>query len=333
MRRNVVVPSLAIMLLIAGPELLSQQNPFKPSRGKVSAVQVDYAFAGNVTGTGQRIVSGDRMLDHQTTTGKFFGKTSTNDTWMLSTPDSVYTADLVKKTGTRGPNMLPVMARAYDDLDGTAKHRLQQNLQDMSQMIARAFGTGTVMSGDKGETKTYAGEKCDERTFGSFSICTMQGAAAVPLHVSGSLLCVDFEQTATAVRKGEPDASAFAPPGGIVFREAVTGNVDSLARGYVQYLASQALTDSLAAAKARMPAAQPGTTSGPAPAAAPTPEERAQQRQACEALKNFDLGREMRAATNRVLGDAVHDALKEKQTQVESGAREKVKGFIRRPHF
>lgn len=331
MRRNVVVPSLAIMILIAGPELLSQQNPFKPSRGKVSAVQVDYAFAGNVTGTGQRIVSGDRMLDHQTTTGKFFGKTSTNDTWMLSTPDSVYTADLVKKTGTRGPNMLPVMARAYDDLDGTAKHRLQQNLQDMSQMIARAFGTGTIMSGEKGETKTYAGEKCDERTFGSFSICTMQGAAAVPLHVSGSLLCVDFEQTATAVRKGEPGASAFAPPGGIVFHDAVMGNVDSLARGYVQYLASQALTDSLAAAKARMASAQPASTSGPAPA--PTPEERAQQRQACEALKNFDLGREMRAATNRVLGDAVHEALKEKQNQVESGAKEKVKGFIRRPHF
>ncbi len=332
MYRNALVSSLIAVSLVAGPQLLSQQNPFKISRGKVSAVQVDYAFAGNVTGTGQRIISGDRMLDHQTTTGKFFGKTSTNDTWMLVTPDSVYSADLVKKTGSRGPNMLPVMAKAYDDLDGTAKHRLQQNLQDMSQMIARAFGTGTVLSGEKGETKTYAGEKCDERTFGSFSICTMQGAAAVPLHVSGSLLCVDFEQTATAVRKGEPDGSAFAPPSGIAFREAVQGNVDSLARGYVQYLSSQALTDSLAAAKARMASAQPAGAPGPAPAP-PTAEERAQQRQACEALKNFDLGREMRAATNRVLGDAVRDALKDKQNQVEAGAREKVKGFIKRPHF
>jgi hypothetical protein len=337
MRHNVVVSSLAVVLLfvqpIAGSALFSQANPFKLSHGKVSAVQVDYAFAGNVTGTGQRTVSADRVLDHQTTTGKFFGKTSTNDTWTLMTADSVYTADLTRKTGSRGPNMLPVMARAYDDLDGAGKHRLQQNLQDMSQMIARAFGTGTIVSGEKGETKTYAGEKCDERTFGSFSICTMQGAAAVPLHVSGSLLCVDFEQTATAVRKGEPAASAFAPPSGIVFHDAVMGNVDSLARGYVQYLASQALADSLAAAKARL-ASAPATSapaSGPAPA--PTAEERAQQRQACEALRNFDLGREMRAATNRVLGDAVRDALKEKQNQVEAGARDKVKGFIRRPHF
>ena len=100
MYRNALVSSLIAVSLVAGPQLLSQQNPFKISRGKVSAVQVDYAFAGNVTGTGQRIISGDRMLDHQTTTGKFFGKTSTNDTWMLVTPDSVYSADLVKKTGT-----------------------------------------------------------------------------------------------------------------------------------------------------------------------------------------------------------------------------------------
>lgn len=333
--RTAVVAPLALSFMLAVPTLdvpalLSQQNPFKLPRGK--AVQVDYAFAGNVTGTGQRTVSGDRMPEHQTTTGKFFGKTSTNDTWMLITPDSVYSADLTKKTGTRGPNMLPVMARAYDDLDGTAKHRLQQNLQDMSQMISRAFGTGTIVSGDKGETKTYAGEKCDERTFGSFSICTMQGAGAVPLHISGSLLCVDFEQTATAVRKGEPDGSAFAAPAGVVFRDVPMGNTDSLARGYVQYLASQALTDSLAAAKARMASAPAAPATGPAPPP-PTAEERAQQRQACEALKNFDLGKEMRAATNRVLGDAVKDALKDKQNQVEAGAREKVKGFIKRPHF
>ena len=334
MRLTAVASSLVLTLMLVAPQLSSQQNPFKASRGKVSSVQVDYAYAGNVTGTGQRTISADRVLDHQTTTGKFFGKTSTNDTWTLMTPDSVYSADLVHKTGTRGPNMLPVMARAYDDLDGAAKRRLQQNMQDMSQMIARAFGAGTVVSGEKGETRTYAGEKCDERTFGSFSICTMQGASMVPLHVSGSLLCVDYEQTATAVRKGDPPASAFAPPAGIAFRDAMMGNVDSLARGYVQYLASQQLTDSLAKVKSQM-AAQPSAVAyAPgAPPAAPTAEEKAQQRQACEALKNFDLGREMKLATNRVLGDAVRDALKEKQNQVEQGAKDKVKGFIRRPHF
>ena len=331
MRITAVAPLVLAFALVQ--PVAAQQNPFKLPRSRGS-VQVDYAFAGNIQGTGQRIVSGDRILDHQTTTGKFFGKTSSQDTWTLMTPDSMYSADLVKKTGTRSPNMLPAMARAYDGLDGAGKQRLHQNMQDMAQMISRAFGTGTVMSGEKGETKTYAGEKCEERTFGSFSVCTMEGAGTVPLHVSGSLFCMDFEQTATAVRRSAPPASAFDPPAGIAFREAAMVNSDSLARGYVTYLASQELSDSLAKAKAQM-ASSPQGAGGVTPAAArqPTPEERAQQRQACEALKNFDLGKAMSDATHRVVGDAVKEALKERQNQAEQGAKEKIKGLIRRPHF
>ena len=330
------VPALALALVLA-PSAAAQQNPVKHPRNHRS-LQVDYAFAGNVQGTGQRIVSGDRILDHQTTTGKFFGKTSTQDTWTLITPDSMYSADLVKKTGMRSANMLPAMAKAYDGLDGAGKARLHQNMQDMSQMISRAFGTGTIVTGEKGETRTYAGEKCEERTFGSFSICTMQGAAGVPLHVSGSLFCVDFEQTATAVSRAAPPASAFEPPAGVAFRESPMVNADSLARGYVTYLASQELSDSLAKAKEQMAAAPAnGTATGTGgagqPARQPTAEERAQARQACEALKNFDLGKAMGDATNRVVGDAVKEALKEKQNQVESGAKEKITGLIRRPHF
>lgn len=322
-----------VLALVFVQPLAAQQNPFKVPHSRQS-IQVDYAFAGNMQGTGQRIVSGDRILSHQTTTGKFFGKTSTQDTWSLMTPDSMYNADLVKKTGTRGPNMLPAMARAYDGLDGAAKQRLHQNMQDMAQMISRAFGAGTVLTGEKGETKTYAGEKCEERTFGSFSICNMEGTA-VPLHVSGSLLCVDFEQTATAVRRSAPPASAFDPPAGVTFTDAVMYNADSLARGYVTYLSSQELADSLAKARAQLAASPQGASAGGSAAAPrqPTPEERAQQRQACEALKNFDLGKEMSAATHRVVDDAVKEALKEKQNQVESGAKDKIKGFIRRPHF
>ena len=330
--RTTAVAAFVIAFVLAQP-LAAQQNPFKLPHSRQS-VQVDYAFAGNMQGTGQRIVSGDRILTHQTTTGKFFGKTSTQDTWSLLTPDSMYNADLVKKTGTRGPNMLPAMARAYDGLDGAAKQRLHQNMQDMAQMISRAFGAGTVLTGEKGETKTYAGEKCEERTFGSFSVCNMEGATAVPLHVSGSFLCVDFEQTATAVRKSAPPASAFDPPAGITFSESPMYNADSLARGYVTYLASQELADSLAKARTQMAASPQGASSAPAAAPRqPTAEERAQQRQACEALKNFDLGKEMSAATHRVVGDAVKEGLKEKQNQVESGAKEKIKGFIKRPHF
>ncbi len=334
MNRSIVTATFATGLLLVAAPLVAQANPFKPPKTKVSAIQVDYTYAGDMTGTGQRSTAGDRVAIRETTTGKFFGKTSTHDTWMLMTTDSVYSADLTTKTGSRMPNTLPAMARAYDGLDGAGKQRLHRNMQEMSQMLSRAFGVGTLATGEKGETRSYAGEKCDERAFGTFSICSMQGAPAIPLHVSGSLLCVNYEQTATAVRKGEPPASAFAPPAGVMFQNSMKADVDSMARGYVTYLASQELADSLAAAKAKMTSAQSGpATASPASTHQPTAAEKAQTKQACEALKNFDLGKEMKAAGNRVVADALKEALKEKQNAVEQGAKNKIKGLIRKPHF
>ena len=201
---------LGAVLGLFASSAAAQQNPFKLPKNNTS-VAVEYSYTGDMQGTGQRAISHDRVVQHQTTTGKFFGKTSTMNSWTLVTPDSSYSADLTKKTGVAGPNVLPHMAKAYDDLDGASKQRLHQNMQDMVQMISRAFGTQAMWSDEKVATKTYAGEKCDERTFGTFSICSMQSAPAVPLHVSGSLMCVDYEQTATSVKKGDPPASDFAP--------------------------------------------------------------------------------------------------------------------------
>jgi hypothetical protein len=313
----------------------AQQNPFKLPKNNTS-VAVEYSYTGDMQGTGQRAISRDRVVQRQTTTGKFFGKTSTMNSWTLITPDSSYSADLTKQTGVAGPNVLPHMAKAYDDLDGASKQRLHQNMQDMVQMISRAFGTQAMWSDEKVATKTYAGEKCDERTFGSFSICSMQSAPAVPLHVSGSLMCVDYEETATAVKKGDPPASDFAPPAGITFRtDSNLANPDSMARGFVKYLASQELADSIAKAKSEMAkqsnASNTSTTN--APPRELTPEEREQQRKACEALKNFDLGKAMSDATKQVFSEAAHEVVQEKKAEAKEDAKQKIKGLFKKPHL
>jgi hypothetical protein len=316
----------------------AQQNPFKLPKNNTQ-VTVQYAYAGDMQGTGERAVSKDRVMEHQSTTAKFFGKTSTTERWTLITPDSSYSADLTKKTGVAMPNVLPYMAKAYDDLDGTSKQRLHQNMQDMVQMISQAFGTQTMVSDEKTATKTYAGEKCDERTFGTFSICSMQGAPAVPLHVSGSMMCVSYEETATAVKKGDPAAAEFAPPAGITFqRDTNLASPDSMARGFVKYLASQELADSIAKAKTEMASrSNASNTSNASTTSAgthePTPEEREQQRQACEALKNFNLGKAMSDATKQVFSEAVNEAVQEKKTEAKEGAKQKIKGLFKKPHF
>lgn len=326
---------LGAVLGLVASSAAAQQNPFKLPKNKTS-VAVEYSYTGDMQGTGERAISNDRVMERRSTTGKFFGKTSTMDTWTLITPDSSYSADLTKQTGTAAPNVLPHMAKAYDDLDGSSKQRLHQNMQDMVQLISRAFGTQAMWSDEKLGTKTYAGEQCDERTFGSFSICSMQSAPAVPLHVSGSLMCVNYEQTATVVKKGDPPGSDFAPPAGITFnRDTNLVNADSMARGFVKYLASQELADSIAKAKAEM-AKQSNASNASTTSSAPhelTPEEREQQRQACEALKNFNLGKAMSDATKQVFSEAVHEAVEEKKAETKEDAKQKIKGLIKKPHL
>lgn len=200
--------ALVAALALAASPLFAQDNPFKLPKNKLAAVDVTYAYAGDMTGIAERAISKDRIMSHETTSAKFFGKTTTTDEWTLFTPDSSYSADLSKKTGIRRPNVLPYLEKAYDDLDGASKQRLHQNLRDMAQMIAQAFGTQALTAGEKGGTRSYAGEKCQERTFGSFSVCAMQDAPAIPLHLQGNLMCVNFEQTATTVKRGEPSAAA-----------------------------------------------------------------------------------------------------------------------------
>jgi hypothetical protein len=333
---------LTAALALAASPLLAQDNPFKLPKSKVSAIQVSYAYTGDMQGTAEKAISQNRIVSHETTTSKFFGKTTNTDSWSLFTPEWNYTADLTKKTGTKMPNVLPYMEKAYDDLDGTSKQRLHQNMQDMAQMISQAFGSQALWSGQKtGTTKTYAGETCEEHTFGAFSVCSMKDAPAVPLHLQGSLLCVDFEQTATSVKKGEPPPSAFIPPAGIDFKTDTTmANPDSLAHGFVNYLASQQLADSIAKAKAEMAAKQQqeqptssnaSPTSGSEQQREMTPEEKAQAKAACESLKNFDLGKTMANAGKSIVNEAVNEAVQEKKAEMRNDAKNKVKKFIKKP--
>jgi hypothetical protein len=331
MRRLVVI---AVLALLASP-LAAQDNPFKLPKNKVNAIQVSYAYAGDMQGTGERAISKDKFVTHENTTSKFFGKTTSTDSWTLLTSDYSYSADLTKKTGVKRPNVLPYMEKAYDNLDGASKRRLYQNMQDMAQMITRAFGTQALTAGEKGETKTFAGEKCREHSFAGFSVCSMEDAPAIPLHLQGNLLCVDFEETATSVKKGEPPASAFEPPPGITFQsDSNMASPDSLARGFVTYLASQQLADSLAKAKAEMAKQAPASnaSSGEKPREL-TPEEKAQQREACEKLKNFDLGKTMADAGKSVVKEALNEAAQEKEAEAKNSAKNKIKGLFKKPHL
>ena len=321
--------ALSATLLAITLPLAAQANPWKMPKAGLRG-EITYALSGDVTGTSKTTSDGDRVLHQQSGTTKMMGKTSNTSTWSLMTPDSIWTADLTKKEGTVAPNMLPAMAKAYDDLDGDAKKRLHQNMEDMGAMMSRMFNLAGVNAGEKLGSKTYAGQECEERKFGPVTTCVMN-RAPVMLHTQMTLFCFNYEETATAVSFSAPSGDAFTPPAGIAWKaEKNLQKPDSMAKGFVLYLSSQQLADSIAKAKAQLPQTQ-ASSSGNGQPQQMTPEQQANMQQACNAIKNFDMGKVLADATNQMVKEITDAAKKQAVESGKEAATSKIKGLFKKP--
>lgn len=317
-------------LTAAAVPATAQQNPFKPEKSKIKNIEVTYTSSGDMSGSATLAMDGDKVARRQTATTKMMGKTSTTDSWTLTTTDSMYTADLTKKQGTVAPNILPHMAKAYDALDDAGKKRLHQNMNDMATMLSKAFNISSLNAGEKVGKKTYAGQDCEEKKFGSFSVCTMEKAPVV-LHTQGRLACFNFEETATMVNLGGASDAAFAVPAGVTFKQDPNlQKPDSMATGFVLYMSSQQLADSLAKAKAEIAAAQAKQTETGQPVKM-TPEQDAQMQKTCEAIKNFDMGKAVADATSK-MGAQIADAMKRAAVDAaKNAATDKINSVFKKP--
>lgn len=327
MRYVVLVAVLAGFALPA----TAQPNPFKlPKGGIKGGITVTYALSGDLSGTAMLSGDGERLVHRQTGSLKLMGKTSSIDSWTLTTPDSSYRVDLAKKQGFVTANLFPAFAEAYDGLDGAAKKRLHQNMEDMGAMLSRGFNLAGLNAGEKLSSKSYAGQECEEHRFGPMLICTMS-KAPILLHSQLSLVCMNFEETATEIRLGAPPPEAFAPPAGITWKpDPNLQKPDSMARGFVLYLASQQLADSIAKAKAAAEAAQaPAGQPGHAPK--PTPAQQAQVQQACEFFKNLDIGKVMADATNQMAKEMADAAKQAAIDAAKNAGTNKLKGLFKKP--
>ncbi len=318
----------------------AQPNPFKVPANRVNAT-IAYQLGGDQAGTAQVAIDGDRLVSRSDATMKMMGRSDKSSTWSLMTSDSMYTADLDKGEGFVGPNLLPYYAKAYDALDGSGKRRFHDNVGEMSALMSKVFDIKSF--GTVGQTRgeqTIAGEVCENREFGGFVICSMKKAPQVALHTKGSVICFEMEQTATSVSLAAPAPEAFAVPAGISFKRMPgTENPDSAARGFVGYLASEALADSIQAAKADLEKARAEAAAKGQPTEL-TQEQQAQMKQACEFIKNVDVGQVMANALNsfadelkqeavNAAKDAANDAVKD----AKGDAKRRVRGIIRRPRL
>ncbi len=327
--RNQIVTGV-LMAVVCG-QTSAQPNPFKLPKSNIKA-QVTYQLTGDQKGTSETAFDGGRMMTRTTSTIKMMGKETKSSDWTMVTEDSMYTADLNKKEGYAGPNLLPHYAKAYDGLDGSGKRRFHDNMKEMGALMSKAFNIGSMGSlGDKLGEQTIAGEVCENHKFLSFEVCSMKRGPQVPLRTAGDLVCFRFEQTATSVSLSAPPSSVWEKPAGIEFKPMLGQDADSAAQGMVGYLASQQLSDSLAAAKAELEKAKAEAAVSGDPKAGEarplTDEEKAQMKQACEMLKNFDMNKALAGAwkeMKKALGNAAVDAAKQSATS-------RLKGLIKKP--
>lgn len=324
MRSGLVIAFLAAALVAPAQ---AQQNPFKLPKNTFKG-EVQYQLGGDMKGTASSAFDGDRFAATSTSTTKMMGKETKLSSWSLVTPDSMYTADLDRKKGTQAPNLLPYMAKAYDGLDKSGKQRFHQNLSDMGAMFSRAFDIGSMGSaGEKLGEKTIAGEVCESRAFMGFEVCTMKRGPRIALETKGSLVCFRLEQTATSVSLAAPPETAFEKPAGIKFeQDPMMQNPDSTARGFVGYIASQELSDSLAKAKAELEAAKAKAAAEGKPTEM-TAAEKDQMQAACEVIKNFDMNKVMASAAKAMV-NAMKDAAVD---EAKKGAMGKLKGLVKKP--
>jgi hypothetical protein len=320
--------ALCAAVAIAAPSLAAQQNPFKLPKSPLQAADITYELSGDMKGTAAVAVDRDRYVRRSQTTMKMMGKTITADDWSLTTPDSTYYADLTKKQGYVMPNLLPHMAKAYDDLDGGSKKRFHQNMNEMATMVSRAFNLGSLTAGEKLGKKSYAGQECEERKIGGFTFCTMEKTPVV-LHTSGTLVCINFEETATKVSLAVPAGDAFAQPAGITWKQDPNmRRPDSMAMGFVGYMASQALSDSLAKARAELEKAKADAAAKGQPTEM-TPEAQASMQSACQMMRDLDMSKVMSGAADawkKSMADAAKNAAK-------NAAVGGLKGLIKKPKF
>ncbi len=329
--RLVIVTSL---MAAASSVSLAQPNPFKLPKSPIKA-QVAYQLTGDQKGTSETAFDGARMMTRSSSTIRMMGKETKSSEWTMVTEDSMFTANLEKKEGLAGPNLLPYYARAYDGLDGEGKQRFHANLKEMAGLMSKAFNVNSLGSmGERLGDQTIAGEVCENHKFASFEVCSMKRGPQVPLRTAGDLVCFRFEQTATSVSLSAPPSSAWEKPAGIEFKPMLGAqDADSAARGMVGYLASKALSDSLAASKAELEKAKAeAALKGEPKAGEPRPmtaEEKAQMKQACEMIKNFDMSKALANAwrdMKRELGEAAVDAAKQSATS-------KIKGLFKKPRI
>lgn len=195
--------SVLIVLLFATSSF-ALENPWDKKLPFKSAT-IDYKVAGTMSGEKTVYVKdyGRTTAEYSNTSMTMFGMTQQQKEIIITTPDWVYSRDMVGNTATKQANPKKFMIREFNSLSRAEKKKVAEN--------AEKFGISAIEGLDgnlrKNATKIM-GYKCDQVSLMGTMVYTISGTD-LPLKIEGNTMGIKINEVATNIKKGSVPASKF----------------------------------------------------------------------------------------------------------------------------
>ena len=200
-------PILFLLSLILSTTACSQENPWI-SKLPFKNATIHYEVSGMMSGHKTLFIKdyGQTTAMHSETSMTIFGIKQPNRALEITTPDWIYTYDLIKKSGRKQANPNAFFIAEFNALSANEQKKVAEN--------AEKFGTNT-MNGLQGEVEknaaTLLGFKCDKTNMMGTEVFTMR-EGGIPLKVTSNTMGVQSTEQATHVDKKKVSDRYFKRP-------------------------------------------------------------------------------------------------------------------------
>jgi len=212
------IVSFALVLLFAG-SAFAVENPWIKKLPFKSAT-VTYKVAGTMNGSKTLYVKdyGRTTAEYSTLTMKMFGMAQEQKEIIITTPDWVYTADLVEGTGTKHVNMNKYMQEEFNKLSSGDKKKVLKNVEAMGISTIEGMN-GTLEK----KAETILGYDCDKVSLMGTTAYNISGSE-LPLKIQGDTMGFKISQEAVNLSTSGVSVSKFSLPQGIAFSYDASGD-------------------------------------------------------------------------------------------------------------
>jgi len=203
-----------LVILISATSAFAMDNPWATKLPFKNAI-IDTKMSGAMNGEKTLYIKdyGRHRAEYSNTSIKTFGITQQQKEIIITTPDWVYTIDLLENTGTQQANLKKFMAQEFNKLSKSEQKKVAKN--------AESQGIVTI-GGMEGKCQKNAakilGFNCDKVTMGGIISYTISGTDLV-LKTDGTMMGMKINHVATRVKKKSAPSSRFKLPSNINFEQ------------------------------------------------------------------------------------------------------------------